>query len=231
MHDEPHALTHAQKMYLWLAMIFVPPQAVDRSKPAELPPRMAKLLLEREPTPPPPPVVKAPTTPKPEAATAPTPSLNKPEPARPDLPKAAVAPEARRPEPNKPPGEKLADNARRVFRLEAIKRHSGCGQDNKPENEQCGKCQVCGEVGASSTEKHLEHRRQHYSRQQDNEDRPGNQARPRENPRLIQKPLHVSDHDAETGQPFSLNSYAAAAVATFTKVSSTPRSMSSSLFT
>ena len=96
---------------LCLAMIFVPPPTVDRSKPQELPPRLAKLLLEREPAPPPPPVVKAPSVPKPEAA--PTPSLNKPEPARPEPPKAAVAPEARQPQPNKPPGEQLADNARR----------------------------------------------------------------------------------------------------------------------
>ena len=96
-------------LLLCLAMIFVPPPTVDRSKPQELPPRLAKLLLEREPTPPPP-VVK-PKEIKPDAA--PTPSLNKPEPARPEPPKAAVAPEARRPEANKPPGEKLADNARR----------------------------------------------------------------------------------------------------------------------
>ena len=97
-------------LLLCLAMIFVPPPTVDRSKPQELPPRLAKLLLEREPTPPPKPIVK-PERVKPEAT--PEPSLNKPEPAKPEPPKAAVAPEARRPEPNKPPGEKLADNARR----------------------------------------------------------------------------------------------------------------------
>jgi outer membrane biosynthesis protein TonB len=98
-------------LLLCVAMIFVPPPTVDRSKPQELPPRLAKLLLEREPTPPPPPVVKAPKEPKPEAKAEP--SLNKPEPARPEPPKAAIAPEARQPQPNKPPGEKLADNARR----------------------------------------------------------------------------------------------------------------------
>ena len=94
---------------LCLLMIFVPPPAVDRSKPAELPPRLAKLLLEREPTPPPPPVAKVE---RPKDAQ-PEPSLNKPEPAKPEPPKAATVPEARQPQPNKPPGEKLADNARR----------------------------------------------------------------------------------------------------------------------
>ncbi len=98
-------------LLLCIAMIFVPPPTVDRSKPQELPPRLAKLLLEREPTPPPAPVVKAAKEPKPDAKAEP--SLNKPEPARPEPPKAAVAPEARQPQPNKPPGEKLADNARR----------------------------------------------------------------------------------------------------------------------
>ncbi len=98
-------------LLLCIAMIFVPPPTVDRSKPQELPPRLAKLLLEREPTPPPAPAVKAAKEPKPDAK--PEPSLNKPEPARPEPPKAAVAPEARQPQPNKPPGEKLADNARR----------------------------------------------------------------------------------------------------------------------
>ena len=93
---------------LCLLVIFVPPPTVDRSKPAELPPRLAKLLLEREPTPPPPPVAKV-ERPK---DTQPEPSLNKPEPAKPEPPKAATVPEARQPQPNKP-GEKLADNARR----------------------------------------------------------------------------------------------------------------------
>ena len=96
-------------LLLSLAMIFVPPPTVDRTQPQELPPRLAKLLLEREPPPPPPPVVKAERAkdPKPE------PSLNKPEPARPEPPKAATVPEARQPQPNKPPGEKLIDNAKR----------------------------------------------------------------------------------------------------------------------
>lgn len=94
-------------LLLCLAMIFVPPPQIDRSVPQALPPRMAKLLLEREP-PPPPPVVKS--EPLKEKAE---PSLNKPNPAKPEPPKAATVPEARQPVPNKAPGEKLADNARR----------------------------------------------------------------------------------------------------------------------
>ena len=95
-------------LLLCLAMIFVPPPKIDRAVPQELPPRLAKLLLEREPVPPPP-VVKAE---RPKELKA-EPSLNKPDPAKPEPPKAAVAPEARQPQPNKPPGEMLADNARR----------------------------------------------------------------------------------------------------------------------
>ncbi|HEV7912944.1 MAG TPA: energy transducer TonB, partial [Albitalea sp.] len=36
---------------LCLAMLFVPPPKIDRTQPQELPPRLAKLLLEREPAP------------------------------------------------------------------------------------------------------------------------------------------------------------------------------------
>ncbi len=84
---------------LCLAMLFVPPPKVDRTQPQELPPRLAKLLLEREPIPPPP-VVKPAAKDK-----TPEPSTNKPDPAKPEPPKAATVPEARRPQPNKPPGE------------------------------------------------------------------------------------------------------------------------------
>lgn len=82
---------------LCLAMLFVPPPKVDRTQPQELPPRLAKLLLEREPLPPP--------APKPVAKDKKEPSANKPDPAKPEPPKAATVPEARRPQPNKPPGE------------------------------------------------------------------------------------------------------------------------------
>ena len=95
-------------LLLWIAMIFVPPPKIDRTVPQELPPRLARLLLEREPVPPPP-VVKAEPVKEQKAA----PSLNKPNPAKPDPPKAATVPEARQPLPNKAPGEKTLDNARR----------------------------------------------------------------------------------------------------------------------
>jgi protein TonB len=85
---------------LCLLMLFVPPPKIDRTQPQELPPRLAKLLLEKELPPPPPPVVKLE---KKEAAKEP--SANKPDPARPEPPKAATVPEARRPVPNKPPCE------------------------------------------------------------------------------------------------------------------------------
>ncbi len=94
-------------LLLCIAMIFVPPPKIDRTVPQELPPRLAKLLLEREPVPPPPVVKAEPLKDKAE------PSLNKPNPAKPEPPKAAIAPEARQPVPNKAPGEKTLDNARR----------------------------------------------------------------------------------------------------------------------
>ena len=93
---------------LCLLMLFYPPPKVDRTAPQELPPRLAKLMLEKEPAAPPPPPVVKPATPK---DLKPEPSTNKPDPAKPDPPKAATVPEARRPVPGKPPGE--IDLARR----------------------------------------------------------------------------------------------------------------------
>src|SRR5436309_14736384 len=96
----------ALAVVLCLAMLIVPPPKLDRTQAQELPPRLAKLLLERGPLPPPPVV-------KPERAKDKAePSTNKPDPAKPEPPKAATVPEARRPQPNKPPGEVL-DNVRR----------------------------------------------------------------------------------------------------------------------
>lgn len=83
-----------------LIMPWLPVPKVDRSQPEELPPRLAKLLLERE-APPPPPVV-APKKPEPEAAAS------KPEPAKPPVT------EARKPEPAKAPGEKIEAARRRA---------------------------------------------------------------------------------------------------------------------
>lgn len=81
-------------------MPWLPVAVPDRSVVEPLPPHYAKLLLDREPLPPPPPKVDRP---KDEPATPP-----------PDAAKAqdrAPIVEARRPEPNKAPGERL-DNAR-----------------------------------------------------------------------------------------------------------------------
>ena len=104
---------------LCLAVLLMPVMQPDRSQPQELPPRLAKLLLEREIPPPPPPVKLKPEAAKPiekQVATA-KPDPVKAEPKRPSAPakvalnKEAVVPEARVPLPNKPPGE--IDAARR----------------------------------------------------------------------------------------------------------------------
>jgi len=76
-----------------LIMPWLPLPKVDRTQVEELPPRLAKLLLEQQP--PPPPVVPAKPV-EPETTTA-----SKPETAKPKVT------EARKPEAKKPPGEKL----------------------------------------------------------------------------------------------------------------------------
>ncbi len=83
-------------LLLSIVMPWLPVPKEDRTKVEELPPRMAKLLLEREP-------IAAPVTPvkKQEAEVAPTPAVTKPEPNKPPVT------EARKPEPNKAPGEKV----------------------------------------------------------------------------------------------------------------------------
>src|SRR6266852_6271716 len=87
-----------------LIMPWLPVPKVDRTKEEELPPRLAKLLLEREATPPPAVVRK----PEPEVATKPQPEVTKPEPKKPPVA------EARKPEPAKAPGERLAAARRRA---------------------------------------------------------------------------------------------------------------------
>jgi periplasmic protein TonB len=82
-----------------LIMPWLPVPKVDRTEEEELPPRLAKLLLEREAPPPP---VATPKKPEPEAAAG------KPEPAKPPVA------EARKPEPGKAPGEKLAAARRKA---------------------------------------------------------------------------------------------------------------------
>lgn len=91
---------------LCLAMLFVPPPKVDRAKPPELPPRLAKLLLEKEPLPPP--VAKR----EPVKPQEPTTAAETARPPKPEPSKEAPVPEARRPVPNKRPGEAL-ETARR----------------------------------------------------------------------------------------------------------------------
>jgi TonB family protein len=90
-----------------LLLLLMPKPVVDRAKPPELPPRVAKLMLEREPPPPPKPQPKAEKDP---AIPAPGPDATKPQP-KPEPSKAAPVPEARVPQPNRPPGE--VDAARR----------------------------------------------------------------------------------------------------------------------
>ena len=63
-----------------LIMPWLPVPKVDRSKVEELPPRLAKLLLERQPVPPPDVVKK----PEPEVAK-PQPEVTKPEPKKPPV--------------------------------------------------------------------------------------------------------------------------------------------------
>src|SRR5258705_9205018 len=87
-----------------LIMRWLPVPKVDRSKDEELPPRLAKLLLERQPSPPPAVVRK----PEPEAAAKPQPEVTKPEPKKPPVT------EARKPEPAKAPGERIEAARRRA---------------------------------------------------------------------------------------------------------------------
>ncbi|MEO8156052.1 MAG: AgmX/PglI C-terminal domain-containing protein, partial [Rhizobacter sp.] len=85
---------------LCLILLLMPTPKIDRTAPPELPPRLAKLMLEREP---PKPAPKKPEIVKDQQ----DPKLpGTPEPVKPEPPKkAAAVPEARVPQPNKPPGE------------------------------------------------------------------------------------------------------------------------------
>lgn len=76
-------LKRALMLFLLLALVmpFLPVPQISRERAEELPPRLAKLLLERQALPPPPPVVKAP---QPEAKK---PDAKKPEPAKKAEPK------------------------------------------------------------------------------------------------------------------------------------------------
>ena len=89
-----------------LVMPWLPLPKVDRSKEEELPPRLAKLLLERQPLPPAP--VAPARKPEPEAAAKPQPQVTKPEAKKPPVT------EARKPEPGKAPGERIEAARRRA---------------------------------------------------------------------------------------------------------------------
>ena len=98
-------------------ILLLPVVKPDRSKPQELPPVMAKLLLDKAPAPPAPPVKPAPVTPVPQqpvtAAVKPEAlkPLPPPKPIKPQLQKETL-PDAKTPVPNQAPGEST-EGARR----------------------------------------------------------------------------------------------------------------------
>jgi outer membrane biosynthesis protein TonB len=105
-------------LLLALVVPFIPLRAPERIEVQPLPPAIAKLLIERANTPPPP-SPKKPEAAEAEAAPAkPEAAPDKPAPVTPPK-KAAPVPEARNPVEGKPPGEVALDNAR--------KRASGVG--------------------------------------------------------------------------------------------------------
>jgi protein TonB len=97
---------------LCLLFLLLPAPQQDRAKPAEVPPRLAKLVLEQKASPPP--VVPKPETrtAEPRAADAPNPRAQAPEKPKPEPAQSSKVPEARNPVPGKPPGEAL-ESARR----------------------------------------------------------------------------------------------------------------------
>jgi TonB family protein len=92
---------------LCLLFLLMPKPEHDRTLVAELPPQLAKIVLERETPPPPPPPAKVEKKAEEQAANA---NPKKPDDPKPETVKKPV-PEARNPVPNKPPGE--IDGARR----------------------------------------------------------------------------------------------------------------------
>ena len=89
-----------------LVFSLMPRPQEDRAKPAELPPRLAKLLLEREPLVAPKPAPEAQRLAKANIPQEPLPAKADPRPApKRERTKEAPVTEARQPQPNKPPGE------------------------------------------------------------------------------------------------------------------------------
>ncbi|MFO1217984.1 MAG: AgmX/PglI C-terminal domain-containing protein [Burkholderiaceae bacterium] len=87
---------------LCLLFLLLPKPKIDRTAVAELPPQLARVLLEREAAPPPPPQ-PAKVEKKDEQPVA-NANPKKPDDPKPETVKEPM-PEARRPQPNKPPGE------------------------------------------------------------------------------------------------------------------------------
>jgi protein TonB len=96
-------------LLLALVLPWVPKPEVDRRQAQELPPGFAKLLEERPPVPPPPPP-KPDKPPEPEATQPDAPRTDA---AKPEPTKRPVV-EARRPQPDKPPGEVIAAARRKA---------------------------------------------------------------------------------------------------------------------
>ncbi len=100
-----------------IALPWLPVMQPDRSQPQELPPRLARLMIEREATPlppPPPPAAIKPDRAKETAVETPsTAPLPVPKPRSEPAPKPLPVPEARNPQADKPPGEVSTDAARR----------------------------------------------------------------------------------------------------------------------
>jgi TonB family protein len=93
---------------LCLLFLLMPKPQHDRAQVAELPPQLARIVLERETAPPPPPPAPVKVEKKEELVANANPK--KPEEPKPETVKKPV-PEARNPLPNKPPGE--VEGARR----------------------------------------------------------------------------------------------------------------------
>jgi TonB family protein len=91
---------------LCLLFLLMPRPKEDRTKPVEIEPRIAKLVLEQQPTPPvPKSKIEAPKAEK-EAAKKEEVAPEAPKP-KPEKAQMAAVPEARTPKPNRPPGEDL----------------------------------------------------------------------------------------------------------------------------
>jgi len=89
-----------------LVFSLMPRPVEDRAKPVELPTRLAKLVLEREPLVAPKPAPETQRLAKANIPQEPLPAKADPRPApKRERTKEAPVPEARQPQPNKPPGE------------------------------------------------------------------------------------------------------------------------------